>query len=71
MIAERAGMELHDQPVLARQACHLHEHVRLELALVGLGGLPASRPREEALRVVRLEARRVRFSDPVIGGGGA
>ena len=71
VITERTRVELHHEAVLARQASHLHEHVRLELALVCLGGLPTSRPREEALRVVRLEARRVRFSDPVIGGGGA
>src|SRR5256714_1348218 len=34
VIAQGAGMKLHDESVLRRKRCHLHQHVRLEPRLI-------------------------------------
>ena len=72
VIAQRAGMQLHHQPVVDRHARHLHQHVRLEVALIGAASpSPAQRLRKQRLRGVGRQPSGVRLDDRVVGRRGA
>ena len=71
VVAERARVELHHQPVLGAQARHLHQHVRLEAALVGRRGPAAERAREERRGLRARQPLGVGLDHRVVGGRGA
>ena len=61
-------MQLHHEPVVDRQARHLHQHVPFEAALIVGRRVAISRALEEPLRLFRRQLRRVRLEHAVIGG---
>ena len=71
MVAVRARVELHHQPVLDAHGGHLDEHLPAERLLAGRVERARQRAIEQSLRRHRVDRGRVRRRVPVIGGGGA
>ena len=71
MVADRAGVDLHDQPVLAAHAGHLNQHMRGEASGVCCRRLARQAPLENCVGLVGSENLGKRRFRPMIGGGRA
>ena len=71
MVAECAGMELHHEAILRGETRHLHQHVRLEAALVVGGRLAVARALEQALDLLGRQLVGIGLEHAMVGGRGA
>ena len=69
VIAERARVQLHDEPILDRHARHLEQHVCFELPLVVRRRFTLTRALEDPVGRLRREALGPGLDHRMIGGG--